>query len=896
MNDLRSTFSKTEQANCFLESSKHFYEILDNLRLFAVNFTPDGCIKFCNSTLLKATGWKNEDVLDKNWFDIFVNADAKYKDTYIEAIRQGLVPHQTESEIITRDGLQKLISWNNTIQRNSEDEIIGITSIGEDITERNRCEKTLLEREKIYRILIERISDGIVIVDKNGIIRFTNPAAEKLLRNPETKSPTELIGQTFQYPLSCDKPVEFEICINDKVVTTEILITRIDWLGYKDYLVTLRDISERKNAEVTLRKSEVQFRQVWENSFDGMRLVDEKGITLLVNEAFCKMCGKTKQELEGNPFTIIYAADYQSIMNEKQRTRFSAGTIQPHFERELNLWNGKKVWFELSNSYIELEKNQKLLLSVFRDVSNYKKALKELQNYNQKLSFHFYQTPLAYIEWDKDFKVMDWNPSAETIFGFGKEEVLNKHACDLIVPIKERQAAKMHWEQTKKNKENQFRIDKNITGEGREIICEWYNTPLLNESEEVIGMASLALDITERKRIEAELSESEKKYKALISNLPDLVLVHEHGNILFVNKAIMEVVGYAEEEMLGKSVFTFIDEEYRNIAAQNMQKRINGESNPDYEISITAKSGQKITVVVRSAPITFKNYNAILVVLIDITSRKEYEYQLKKYAEDLVNNKNLLEEKASELSSLNKQLAGSEAKLKELVASKDKLFSIIAHDLRSPFHGLLGLSGILAEDTGSLTNEEVKKFNVELNKTLKNQFKFLENLLEWSRLQIGRTEYNPIKIVLYDKINESVNIQFANALKKNIKIHNCVPENLIILADDNMLQSVLQNLISNAIKFTYQGGEVSLSAFAVNGLVEIHICDTGMGIKQEDIDKIFRIDTQYTTKGTANEKGTGLGLVLCKEMIEKHNGRIWVESTVKKGSSFKFTLPAMEIE
>jgi len=237
------------------------------------------------------------------------------------------------------------------------------------------------------------------------------------------------------------------------------------------------------------------------------------------------------------------------------------------------------------------------------------------------------------------------------------------------------------------------------------------------------------------------------------------------------------------------------------------------------------------------------------------------------------------------------ELAASELQLKEMNASKDKLFSIIAHDLRSPFHALLGISELLATEIEEFSKEEITKFAAEMNNSLKNQFKLLENLLEWSRLQTGRMQYAPVKCDLFEKVNDVTALLSGNALKKSITLESYIRPNAFILADTNMLQSILQNLLANAIKFTKPGGKIDVKAIAENGMMKISVMDTGVGIGKDSLHKIFRTDSTVTTPGTENEKGTGLGLLLCKEMIERHGGTISVESELGRGTTFFCTLP-----
>lgn len=230
-------------------------------------------------------------------------------------------------------------------------------------------------------------------------------------------------------------------------------------------------------------------------------------------------------------------------------------------------------------------------------------------------------------------------------------------------------------------------------------------------------------------------------------------------------------------------------------------------------------------------------------------------------------------------------------KLKEINISKDKFFSIISHDLKSPFQGLLGFTELLNEEYDTLEDEYRKNLIKEIRVSSLHIYNLLVNVLEWSRLQTNRTDFNPEKVNLWLEIEEVRNLLMMNAVNKNISLHNEVSKDYYVLADDNMLRSILHNLLTNAIKFTEPGGYVKFRATLAGNFYVVSVIDNGIGIKQDDIGKIFSIGIQYSTTGTSNEKGTGLGLTLCKEMIEKHGGSIWVESKLGAGSSFRFTMP-----
>jgi two-component system, sensor histidine kinase and response regulator len=240
---------------------------------------------------------------------------------------------------------------------------------------------------------------------------------------------------------------------------------------------------------------------------------------------------------------------------------------------------------------------------------------------------------------------------------------------------------------------------------------------------------------------------------------------------------------------------------------------------------------------------------------------------------------------------LEKKVEQRTQELKELNATKDKFFSIIAHDLKNPFNTLMGFTELLLENLGDYSPEKIKEFIGILHETSRQSYALLENLLEWSRAQTGRLQMDAEPIDLYMIAMENMDLMSNLASKKKIIIHNDIQAKSIVIADTNMIRTVLRNLISNAIKYTHDGGSITVDATMKNTFFEVSVSDTGIGIRPENIEKLFRIDLNYSTRGTADESGTGLGLILCKEFIVRNGGSIWVESEFGKGSTFKFILP-----
>ena len=259
-------------------------------------------------------------------------------------------------------------------------------------------------------------------------------------------------------------------------------------------------------------------------------------------------------------------------------------------------------------------------------------------------------------------------------------------------------------------------------------------------------------------------------------------------------------------------------------------------------------------------------------------------FVLLKYFDKLKSNL-LLEEK-------NRLIEKSEQELRLLNASKNKFFSIIAHDLKNPLHNVMGYSFLLSKDYDKFTEEERRKFATDINQSTNNIFRLLQNLLEWSRSQTGRLNFSPIEIQFKRILDNALSVLHSMANQKQIRLICSHDPNLQVFADPLMIETVLRNLISNAIKFTPENGSIKIEAKNTGNEVLVSVKDTGIGLSEADLANLFRIDSKVKRKGTNNEDGSGLGLVLCKEFVDKNNGTIWAESSPGKGSSFYFSIPA----
>ncbi len=366
------------------------------------------------------------------------------------------------------------------------------------------------------------------------------------------------------------------------------------------------------------------------------------------------------------------------------------------------------------------------------------------------------------------------------------------------------------------------------------------------------------------------LQESEEKYRSFFRTSKDCIFISsKEGEWLDMSDSAPEFFGYENKKELEKIKITDL---YENPADRKKHARQveNQGFTKNFAVNLRKKDDTVINTLITSVPIKDDKGEVIAFqgTIRDITAQKEAENALKE----------------------------SEKKLQELNAAKDKFFSIISHDLRSPFNSIIGFSEMLYNETEAFSKAEIKEMAESIYKVSQETYNLLNNLLEWSGTQTGRIIFEPAKTRIYDIVINTIDLLNDNAKKKNIAISVDIPEHLQVFADINMITTVIRNLLSNAIKFTYEKGSIKISAQDTGKSVEITIADTGMGIKKKDINNIFRIDADSSNPGTANEKGTGLGLVLCKEFVAMNNGDIRVESEIAKGSKFIVSLPNEEEE
>ncbi len=476
--------------------------------------------------------------------------------------------------------------------------------------------------------------------------------------------------------------------------------------------------------------------------------------------------------------------------------------------------------------------------------------------------------PELVFEIDSDLKVKFLNKACAQAIGYAKSDIINHKLPidEFVIPS--------DLERLKKSLTRNFSgthisgncysiYDKNR----KEITYEIYNTPI-KQNGKIETLRCIAIDITEKEKKHQELSNQEKHFRQIFQNFPlPYQSLNNDGIIIDVNPAWEELMGYTRNDIIGKNFEVLLTKpnKSRFTKAFNIFKKKGIVSNVSFEL--LKKDGSILHV----------NYNG----------RIEYSDQKEFIRSHCVFNDITLQKKAENT------LIKSEERLRELNATKDKFFSIIAHDLKNPFNDLMGFTQLLALNIDKYDKTKIEQFTQIIHQSSKLAYNLLENLLDWSRSQTGTLKFRPEKICISHLIDENIELLESTARNKNIEIYSEVNGETYAFADKNMVRTIIRNLISNAIKYTNQGGYIRIQSSSSKNC-EISVTDSGIGISVDNIDKIFKIDESFSTFGTEREKGTGLGLILCKEFVEKNGGKLRVKSEAGKGSTFTFTLPLPE--
>lgn len=751
-----------------------------------------------------------------------------------------------------------------------------VTLVGSlsDITEKKVLEEALKESELLFRNMFSGHSSIMLLIDpESGLILDANDAAVQFYGYDRSSLRSMNISQ-INTLVSTQIKIDYTDAVNKKrnrfIFPHKLangMIRMVDVqsspIYYQDHSIlfsVIHDVTDRLQTEQELKESEEKWRTLFEILPVGVSILDQEGRVKEFNPALEQILGISSKGIENQNY--IHRAYINSENRPMTKAEFPS-TIAVKEQRTVHnveigvvKEDGETIWTMVSAAPLLLPDVSCAIVT--RDITERKKVERKLRLSEQQYKnlFEFSGTNIIIV--DREGTYLMVNQNAALCFGFTPDEIIGKTMFDLLPEELSHNYLKFNQALIDSGGSRIYQDEFILHGVKKTFLV--IDQCLQDQNGSNYAIQSSSVDITDRIHAEQSLKESEEKYRNVFDTERDALFLidKESGAILDVNESACQLYGYSCEEMLRlKSTDISPEADETRLATKEFQDRIRLRYHKK-------RDGTVFPVDISASQFLLKERMVILASIRDITKQIEAEEEIKL--------------KNDELSRVN--------------IEKDKFFSIIAHDLRSPFSGFLGLTELLVEKLDELSKEEISNIISIMRTSAINLFRLLGNLLEWSRMQRGLTTLIPILYPLKPKILESTQLVMDMADKKGITISYDIADDLVVFADGNMFDGIIRNIVSNAVKFTPKGGSIIVSATSVtDNQVEISIRDTGIGMTKEMINNLFRLDSNTGQKGTEGEYSTGLGLILCKDFIEKNHGKIWIESEVGKGSTFRVTLP-----
>ena len=730
-----------------------------------------------------------------------------------------------------------------------------------------------------YQRFTEDITTSVFVINISGKIVFWNKASEGLFKLRRSEVFGKNISKILPYfegtklkdilsKLQESPMLEMEqmfFVLNSGQTNLNIKIKKI-YVNSEDFLIyEVFNLSDKANVIDSLNNELRFFSDICGKSKNPIIGLNSEGLILYKNKEFLNTFNFPKHDSE----TYFIDLLPQSYIIEHDLTfKMLIGNNESINSIVLNCAYGEPKRFNIVFFYSEKFSENTMVGCVFENIDEGFRIQEDLKKF--KTIFSYSSDGLALIN---ENRISSVNKSFMGLLGYTTEQqLINKEFIDLVSDADKNMVISNLSKITTANESGIHFDFLALTKHESNLYMSATITPLV--FEEKINLLLAVRDITELKRVQVAIKESEERYRSITDNIDDFFWSSEKiSNALlptFCSTSVFRMTGYTQIEFMSdsKMFFKIIYPDDFKIVKERLQKLYKNvyKRGDEVEFRIIHKNGNVVWVRNKISIVRDKKGNPqkIFGIVSDITLQKNAEQELKLSTDNL----------------------------KKLNDTKDKFISIISHDLRTPFSSVLGFTDILLNED-DITPEESRQYIQYIQESSKNMLSLVNSLLDWTRIQTGRIDFEPVTTQFNVLVQQVLSGMTGFALQKRIELINEVPEDVSLMVDKSLATQALNNLISNALKFTNENGRITVKVQESDQprFVEISVIDTGIGIKQSDIDKIFTIESKYTTEGTYGEKGTGLGLTLVKEIIEKHNGKIWVVSEFGKGAEFHFTLP-----
>ncbi|MGB0582187.1 MAG: PAS domain S-box protein [Limisphaerales bacterium] len=766
----------------------------------------------------------------------------------------------------------------------------GEASLGRELEKHRQEEEALRVTERKFREIFEHATDGIFQSTPDG--RFISANA-MLARIYGFDSPDDLIKYFndigAQLYLDAGRREEFQkrMLESDLLVGFESRIRRRDgalrWISenaravrnrHGDVLYyegTVEDVTERHDSAVAIRNSEVRFRSIWEKSADGMRLTDKEGVIQAVNPAYCRIVGMKEKELMEHPYTVSYQdQDNARPRLENYRSNYADRNIPERVEQEVTFRSGRTAELELSNSFVEFENQDPLVLSVFHDLTDRKMAEKRLRE--SELLYHSLveNLPQNIFRKDADGRFTFVNDGFCRELGKSREEIVGKTDFDLF-PKALAEKYQKDDQALMASKEPYETVEAHyVPGQGK-IYVQVIKNPLFDTQGNIAGLQGIFWDVTERKRIEEQLAFERDLLRALLDNVPDRIYFKDtESRFLQCSLAMAKRLGLEDPaDVVGKKDSDFHPEDRAKEYSDDEQRILmtgtpiinKVERQEDRDGNTLWASVTKVPTRNRAGFMT-----GIIGISRDITDIKKAEEELE-LARDAALESNRL---------------------------KSQFLAAMSHEIRTPMNGIMGMLELLLDT--DLSGEQ-SEFAQTINTSTQSLLHIINDILDFSKIEAGKMMLEQVPFDLYEVVEDSVELMSHRAQAKRIDPICAIAANAPrwLVGDAVRIRQVLVNLLSNAVKFTEEG-QVKVRVAALQdteGMANVRftVVDTGIGIPEDVQSRIFEAFTQADGTTTRKYGGTGLGLAISRQLVELMGGTMTMKSSPGVGSEFVFELP-----
>ena len=644
------------------------------------------------------------------------------------------------------------------------------------------------------------------------------------------------------------------------------------------------EIKKLENENEILRKNLADssnaspYKVLAEKSKDGILIIHDQ-IIKYVNNGFLELTGYTEEEVIGNPYNKFITEEEFAKLRSNSLRRMAGEDVLSIYDTIIKRKDSSLLKIEI-NVTIDSCLDKPALIVAIRDLSQFEKIKKEKEDQAQFLSTLLNALPVPVFYKNKEKKYAGCNKAFCDFTGFSMEKLLGKSAFEVFPEKEAKFYENMDNDLLQAGEEKVIETKLQISNKSeKEIIL--YKQVFFDEKNTAAGIIGVFLDITESNKFRNELENKQKFLESIIHNLPLMIFtINSSETITLFEGKVLNMLELKSSELVGRSYREVLKGEIDIL--KNVERAFKGEIESSYDFF----RGHYFET--HYASMKRKNKNkALLGVSLDITDRRKAELEIQKYLLELQEGKDKLEEYSRDLEESQKDLI-------ELNESKDKFFSIISHDLRSPFTSLIGLSDFLIQEYEVLSKEDLKDAIYSFNRNTKNIMSFLENLLSWARIQMNRQEIELTTVNLLEVVLNVLEIFKLNINNKKLVIVKNIDKSIDLFVDENMINTAVRNIVSNSIKFTPDLGTIKFEAINKGDICELKISDSGIGIDEDKLEELFKIDSIKSSPGLKGEKGTGLGLLLTKDLIEANGGSISVEGAVNKGTTFTINLPMVK--